>query len=370
MRILQIIQRRQLRGAEIFVCQLGLELIKNGVEVHYVYLFDEPAELEEKFPELQFTPLGASQSNRLWDLAAFSRLSKLIEKGRYDLVQANAGDTLKYAAFSRIMFRWKNAMVFRNANLMSGFIRSTPKRIFNRWLLHQCSWFISVSENCRNDLVNIYNSAADRSTTITIGTYEFNEVHAGIGQVSERPIFINIGSFVPEKNHEFLIDIFYEYYRRNMRGTLWLVGDGKLRERIVDRIKAKGIEDRVHLLGYRNDAISLLKGSDVMLMPSRVEGLPGVILEALSCEVPVIAACVGGVGEVITNGVTGFCLTEESIEKYVRYAEDIISDNELRSSIVRNGKALVREKFLMPQVASQFLNVYHHIIQRNKKYRP
>ena len=201
MRVLQIIQRRQMRGAEIFACQLSEQLKKKGVDTDIIYLFDGDTSLPHY--DLIFMSLRANVTRRFFDYSAFRRLSKIINKGKYNIVQANAGDTLKYAVFSKLLFRWQAKIIFRNANLMSGFMRGTFHRVFNRWLLGKCDYFISVSEICRKDLIKLSMRTQGNSITIPIGTYEFdNQSNSGLN-IGREPIFINIGSFVPEKNHMF-----------------------------------------------------------------------------------------------------------------------------------------------------------------------
>ena len=87
MRVLQLIQKPQLRGAEIFACQLSKEFADQGTHVDVVYLF-ENGNFALQF-DLNFIPLHASQRSRLWDLKAYKRLSKIIQEGGYDIVQAN-----------------------------------------------------------------------------------------------------------------------------------------------------------------------------------------------------------------------------------------------------------------------------------------
>lgn len=363
MKILQIIQAKQLRGAEIFACQLARELQAGGVTVDFVVLFDFAMGLESHFPDLNFISLGAVSKNRLWDFRGYRKLATLIKAGNYDLVQANAGDTVKYGALSKALFAWKAPLIYRNANLVRPFLKSRLHGILTKWFMKRCSWFISVSENCRQDLIRLFPAAGERSTTITIGTYRFADVKPY--ELSEKEeIFINIGSFVPEKNHAFLIEVFAAYYEKHNRGHLWLVGDGKLRVLLEELVLKRNLNQRVRFWGYRSDAVGLLKAANVLVMPSRIEGLPGVILEALSCGTPVVASAVGGIPEVINNGVNGFCLEGFSIEEYVRSMEKM-TDPEFRERFSENGKRLIEKEFLNPIIAKRFIKAYEKILSGN-----
>jgi glycosyltransferase involved in cell wall biosynthesis len=358
MNILFVIQRLQLRGAEIFASQLAIELNATGHTVHLAYLFSDNDQLPGRFPQLKYIPLHASKRIRFFDFGAFNRLNDLIRHHNYDIVQANAGDTLKYAALSRFICGWKKPLVYRNANKMGDFIKGYFQKIVNQFLLSQCSHFISVSENCRRDLIELYSPAERHSTTVEIGTYLFDNIVPRLLQSAE-PAFLNIGSFVPEKNHLFLLEVFHRYYALNKIGFLHLVGDGYLKSQLQDRVKHLGLQDRVIFHGYQKDVIPLLKSATVFIMTSTIEGLPGVILEAFSCRIPVIAPAVGGIPEFVQDGVTGFCVRSSNPDEYVTHMDELVKDDRLRDYVTCQGRALIEKRLLMPVIAKRFSAIYN-----------
>jgi len=363
MKILQLIQKRQLRGAEVFASQLSELLVGRGHEVVLVSLFDGESTLP--FSGLHLT-IRASANNRFLDFPAWKRLSEIVKEFDPDLVQANAGDTLKYAVFSKFFFRWRSKLVFRNANLMSGFIRGSVQKGFNRWLLNRCDYYLSVSDNCRNDLIQISKKAAEQSRTISIGTENFDMVQPVTHSVpASEPIFINVASLVPEKNQIFLIKIFNQYFQRHKVGYLWLVGDGPLKKVLREYVAKLGLADRVRFWGYRKDVISILKASDIFIMPSLIEGLPAAILEALSCRIPVIASAVGGIPEVVKDGVNGFCIEKLDEGVYVERIEEVMHNRTLRTSITEQGYATVKESFSMEKIAVDFIISYEYLSARD-----
>src|SRR5688572_20626108 len=121
MKIIQLIQRPQLRGAEIFAHQLSEELKNQGHDSLLVTVFDSG---NIGHFSGQTLTLAGSKANRLWDLKAWKKLAEIVSREKPDLIQANAGDTLKYAVFSKLVFRWKTPIVFRNASTISLYIKS------------------------------------------------------------------------------------------------------------------------------------------------------------------------------------------------------------------------------------------------------
>lgn len=90
----------------------------------------------------------------------------------------------------------------------------------------------------------------------------------------------HVGRFVKVKNHDFLIDIFSEIYKKNKNSLLILVGDGELAEKIENKVKKLNLEQNVKFLGIRSDINKIMQGMDIFLMPSLYEGLPVVGVEA------------------------------------------------------------------------------------------
>src|SRR5690606_34809136 len=109
---------------------------------------------------------------------------------------------------------------------------------------------------------------------------------------------------------------------------LLLLGKGKLEGKIRSKIKELNIEGNVHFLGYRNDVLNILHQSDAFILPSLIEGLPAVILEAMYCETPVVAYNVGGIGEVVIPGETGWLVEKNEETKFQNHLEEILLGNE------------------------------------------
>ena len=102
----------------------------------------------------------------------------------------------------------------------------------------------------------------------------------GTYNLENRYVIGHVGRFQFQKNHEFLIDIFYEYLKLDSRAVLMLVGQGEEEDAIRQKVINLGIEKSVLFMGVRTDVNRLLQAMDVFLLPSRFEGLPLVLIEA------------------------------------------------------------------------------------------
>lgn len=98
----------------------------------------------------------------------------------------------------------------------------------------------------------------------------------------------HVGRFSPEKNHEFLINIFTVLYKKVQKAFLLLVGDGELRPKIEERVHSLGLADHVIFTGIRNDVSDLLQAMDVFVFPSHYEGLGIAVIEAQAAGLPCV----------------------------------------------------------------------------------
>lgn len=114
----------------------------------------------------------------------------------------------------------------------------------------------------------------------------------------------SVGRLAPEKNQGLLLDAIAPML--DPRRHLVLVGDGPERESLAAKAAASWRSDFVHFTGARDDVQDLLAAFDVFALTSHSEGLPLVVLEAMACELPVVSTRVGGVPDVVDDGVTGY----------------------------------------------------------------
>lgn len=370
MKILHLIQRPQLRGAEIFASQIGEIHHRQGHEVLFVALFKNTAKQQLQLVGPGLKSLDLNERKRMLDLAGWQQLAKTIDAFAPDIVQANAADTLKYAVMSRKLFGWRGKLVFRNANKTSDFIHSTPKRLYNQWLAHQVDFVASVSRNCELDFQQIFRFPASKTATLTIGTpipkesslLDRKAVRVRLGLPQDEPLMVNIGSLVPEKNQVGLIDIFAAIYQEIGQGYLLLIGDGKTRSAVEARIAHHALGDRVRLLGFRADAVDILSACDLMIMPSFIEGMPGVILEAMARKVPVIASEVGGINEIIAHQRSGILGNPKENNSFIEPAIVLLRNTKQAQMLSEAAYNFCRKTKAIEVIADQFMDAYKKLL--------
>lgn len=106
--------------------------------------------------------------------------------------------------------------------------------------------------------------------------------------IQERFVIGHVGRFIPEKNHEFILDVFEKYYRDHSNAFLLLVGTGPMLEEIRTKVERKGLAHAVLFMGERSDVPDIMQALDVFLFPSIYEGLGIVAVEAQAAGLPVL----------------------------------------------------------------------------------
>jgi L-malate glycosyltransferase len=363
MKLLQLIQRPQPRGAETFAAQLSDNLNQQGYKSIIVAVFDNSESCKYKKP---YKLLDSNPKARLFDLRGWRSLANIIKEEKPHIVQANAGDTLKYAVFSKIFFRWKQPIVFRNASTLSLYIKSPFQKIYNYLLLKYIDQIASVSDNSRQDLIKLFPKLNSKITTIPIGLENKVSVFNPFSSADKEQInLVHVGGFTFEKNHIGLLKIFKKLVETNTNVHLWLIGDGPLRNIIEAKIREFDFKDRVHCTGFVHNPLDYVSNAFALLLPSIIEGLPGVILEAMLYETPVVTYNAGGINELIKANKTGWIVENGNETAFVESVNAVLSLNEKeRKQITDRAKGLVEQKYMNSHLAKDFIQLYERVLSK------
>jgi L-malate glycosyltransferase len=365
MRILQLIMARQYRGAEISALELSRDLAAKGHDVLLVALYTYRTE-KLNTHDIRVVDLSGEKQSA-FSLKLLKSLHQTILEFKPDIVQANAGDTLKYASLVKRFFRVRFKLVFRNASTISRYMGGNLKRKLQYFFFSQVDAVISVSNVSAVDITGVFPFLKGHITVIPGGVREQNADVSGAADYehlfSNAPVFIHVGGFTFEKNHIGLLRIFSQYLKRGNKGSLLLVGDGPLKMSVHEWAEKSELVGFVHFSGTRNDVAALLQRASALLLPSIIEGLPTVILEAFRARLPVIAYNVGGIAEVVKNGETGWLIGKGDEKGFVDAMVSVVKNSEEVNPIVHNAGLLVKRSYDQRVISKKFIETYNRLLK-------
>jgi N-acetyl-alpha-D-glucosaminyl L-malate synthase BshA len=175
-------------------------------------------------------------------------------------------------------------------------------------------------------------------------------------------ILIHISNFRPVKRVEDVIRIF-AIVRKERKARLLMVGDGPERPKAEWLANTHGIASDVRFVGKQNDMSQLLSISDILLLPSELESFGLVALEAMACEVPVVATRVGGIPEVVRDGIDGYLYDVGDVRSMAASCIAILCDPKLQASLGKAARERANQEFCASKIVLQYEDLYRRTIE-------
>jgi len=358
MTILQLIQKPQKRGAEIFAAQLSQHLSTLGHKVILVSLFEGDAVLPFEGTQIH---LRRPLKKRVYDVVGWKQLATLIKKYQPEIVQANAGDTLKWVVYSKIIFGWEAQLVARNASTVSNYIKHPLVKKINGWLYRKADSIVSVAVYTKDDLNRLFPFTTSKSVVIPIGIEPTKiEPIKWKGETDAKLQVVHVGGFSFEKNHQGLLVIWKKVLQKFPEAKLHLLGDGPLRSSVQEQIQQLGLEKNIVFHGAVSNPMDYMAAGHLVVLPSIIEGLPGVLLEAMYAKTSVVAYDTGGISEIVKEKETGYLVAKNDAEAFA--AQMIKALTEDNTSIIKKAYQMVKEKYTNNQIALAFGRHYKTLV--------
>jgi glycosyltransferase involved in cell wall biosynthesis len=300
---------------------------------------------------------------------------RLISKYKPDIILAHGSDTMKYIALAS-MFKPKPITIYRNIGTASYWVHNKLHISVNRRLLARADAVVSVSQVSREDFISLYHFPPDKVNVIlnAVNTDRYPKldiekeramVRGRLGLAVTDKVLISIGSLSPEKNQIELLNLIHELEDNSLH--LLLVGDGPLSQDLLLAAKALELQDRVHFLGMQPDVAPILAASDIFALPSKSEGLPGVLIEAGLAGLPAVAYDVGGVKEAIINDITGIIVPAFNHEGFKSAVISLLDDAEKRRKMGSLARQTYPERFDIGMIARQYEALCFKLLREKRR---
>lgn len=174
-----------------------------------------------------------------------------------------------------------------------------------------------------------------------------------LGVPGDALVLMAVGSLKPLKGFDALIRAATPVLRSRHDARLVLVGDGPQRDPLQALARGQGIADQVVFAGLRDDVHAVLRAADVLVLSSRTEVLPTVVLEAMATGLPVVATRVGGVPEIVEHERSAILASPDDESSLQAALERVVASPELRRTLGARGRAIVETRFRLERMCAE-----------------
>ncbi|HKY28729.1 MAG TPA: N-acetyl-alpha-D-glucosaminyl L-malate synthase BshA [Pyrinomonadaceae bacterium] len=177
-------------------------------------------------------------------------------------------------------------------------------------------------------------------------------------------LLVHVSNFRPVKRPVDCVEILARVLKDDLKARMVMVGDGSERTNAEHRARCLGIYEQCSFVGKQPKIVDYLSVSDVLLLPSEQESFGLAALEAMACEVPVVASRVGGVPEVVSDGETGFLSEVGDVAKMAKDAAKLLSDKNLRQQMGQTARESALSRYRTEIVIPQYLQFYEKVLAK------
>ncbi len=256
---------------------------------------------------------------------------------------------------------------------------SGPQRRLKRRELERADAVTAVCGAVADSLAHDYGVARARLRVLPNGADlpdleaerpEARRLRDRFGAALLKPLWVCAARLEEQKGHAVLLEALAELRRRGLDFVCALAGDGALRADLERRAATLGLEGRVEFMGRRDEIGPLLLAADTVVLPSLWEGLPLVLLEALARARPVVASAVGGVPDVVEDGVTGRLVPPSDPAALADALESFHGRPDAALKLGRAGEQRIHESYTWERVVEGFELLYDDVLGLASFERP
>ncbi|MGH7508103.1 MAG: glycosyltransferase family 4 protein [Gemmatimonadales bacterium] len=371
MRVLQLVQKPQRRGAEVFACQLNQWLRARGHEARavFLYAYDGNATLPKGEGDVFLD--AVERHGYEWVPGVqphlVRRLHDVVRAFAPDVIQLNGARSVKYGAAMRAIDHgssWK--LVYRNIASPVFWVRGRVKRAFyRRVIMPRIDGVIGVSRQTLAEASDFYKLSVPQ-VFIPNGV-DFAplararspaEVRRELSTPNDAVVFLFVGSLSQYKQPDRFIRLFSQASLEVGGLHAWLLGDGPDRPELERQVKHFGLADRVRFLGYQEHVADFINAADVHASTSDTEGIPAAVLETGFLRKPTVAFRVGGMHECVRDGATGFLVAPGDECGFLSRMTELARSSELRQCLGQQAHVWIRDHFSIDRVGEQYESFY------------
>ena len=253
-----------------------------------------------------------------------------------------------------------------------------PQRVDNKLLLaidkttNQCAHhIIAVAAACRDFLIDHESIPPEKITLVpnaidlrrfSPGNADRAQSRKSFGVPLDAKVIAGVGRLNPQKNFSLFLDIAAALAPRFPELRFLLAGEGPEESMLREKVGVLGLTDRIFFAGYVADTRQVYAAADILLMPSRFEGLPMTLLEAMAMGLPVVASKLDGIAEVIEDGREGFLIEPTDTQGFVDRCAALLENPAKSSELATNARTKIEARFSVERMTSAVEAIYDQFL--------
>ncbi len=358
-------------GSGVVATELGLHLARRGHKIHFIS-YDKPFRFTDdeervsfhkvqvvEYPLFQYPPYSLALTTKMVEVATQMELDLL--HVHYAIPHAVSAYLAKQMMGGRL--RVVTTLHGTDITLVGGNPNYLP---ITRFALEQSCCLTAVSEFLKNETVETFGISnpitvipnfVDTDIFVKSDNHVVRNKYAPNGE----KIVMHTSNFRPVKRLGDIVDAFAKVHEE-IPSKLLLVGDGPDRYKAEQQAKEHSISDDVIFLGKQQTIAELFSIADVYFLPSETESFGLSALEAMSCEVPVVATCAGGLPEVVDHGETGYLCCVGDITEMAEAIKLLLSDDQRRISMGKEARRRTIERFNVKEITAEYESYYRNLL--------
>jgi glycosyltransferase involved in cell wall biosynthesis len=364
-----VVASAERRGAELFAGDLVPSLHRAGLAQRVVVLREGRAPwVDFQVPTTVLTGRRRRVPGVRLDRHIGAQLRGVVREWAPELIQAHGGESLKHVVLSRVNGA---PVVYRRIGAAPSGMTRGLSRIGHAHLMRRASHIVAVAEALRNETIDVFGVPPARITVIPNAVdparirprIARTAVRTSLGIPPSASVMMSLGALTWEKDPLAHLEVSATVMAQRPDAIHLFVGDGPLRPVLERAVLARGLQGRVLLLGSRDDVPDLLGAADLVLLASRVEGLPACLIEAGMSGLPVAAYAVAGVPEIVVDGVTGQLVPPGHQEALARATVRLLEDAGARRALGEAARDRCLRAFDIGSVSERYAELYRRMVR-------
>lgn len=368
-RILFLTDGFRMGGAEINLLVLLKRLQETPFQVYIVNIGPAGA-MAEQFFALN-VPVYHWERSWMFDIKPYIQLYRMLRKLKIDTFQSLLPNSDIRGTLIAQMAGVKHKISWETVSHTNDYFHGRfDQKNGYRWAMKYVSKIVAVSNEVKfslmvkrhipeHKILTIHN-AVDLKRYFRQSTDQIMETRKKLGIPKNVFVLGIVARLDTPKAHWILIDAVKEVIKKHPVYLL-VVGEGPKYDALMQQVNDYGLSESVQFLGKRSDIPDLLNAMDAFCLSSIFEGLPNVIVEAMACELPVIASNIGGIPEAITHLENGYLVPAGHPDLLADAMIEIIENKNLRNKLKKNAVLTIQKHFSQEHQVKQFISLYHSL---------